>query len=236
MKARIIAVAIAAVFVTACTSNEPKPSPEYQQQTKQVTATLGSIPAWYEQAGKDGQYYYTSGTAVSTDLAMSMSKAKLDAQAKVAEHIRADVDSFTRQHQLDENDVASNRTEILIQKLVADVQLSRGVVSNRVVLQEGNKFRTYVQLRFPAPNIERAIQSVNGYEGASPRERAMERDLEQLKQDKRRRDADRSAAVVSPIASVEARPLPDNSGIVIRETRAAPDSKPLGVADASEER
>jgi hypothetical protein len=225
MKTKLIALAVASTMLTACMgTNPPKADSAPTRALTQNESTVNTMPLWFSNGTPaTAEYMYTAGTAVSKDLSMSVQKATLDAQAKVAEFIRADVDSYTKSHKQDVNGAYTENTEILVRKLVNEIQLSRGTVTQKVVQAENGGFRTYVQIRYSAPNIERAIAATGTYNGPTARELKLEADLDQRKADQRK--VPQSAAVVKPIA---------DGGIVIRGTEASPNSAPLNL-DSKEE-
>jgi len=221
MKTKLIAVAVAAVMMTACASNPaPKVDPVQAMRTAEAKAVLDTAPSWYMNGTPaTADHMFTAGTAVSRDLSMAVKKATMDAQAKIAEYIRADVDAYTKVHKQDVNGAYNENTEVLVRKLVNEIQLSRGTVVQKVAYSEAGSFRVYVQIRYPAPNIERAVAATNTYDGPTARERKLEAELNQRKEEARK------AKEVAPV---------DVGGIVIKGIEASPESKPLNL-DSKEE-
>ena len=254
MKKTTISMLVVSVLSAACASNEVKPvatvapPPPAPKVLTATEATVAGVPSWFVAPPADTeQHMFVAGTAVSRDLSMAVQKATLDAQAKVAEHIRADVDSYIKSHTQDVNGAFNENVERVVRKLTSEVQVSRGVPVQKVVLPEGNTFRVYVQMRYPAPNVDRAVQALNGYEGATTREKALEQELDarknELKAERKRSveakvstpsGASASLAVKSePVVA----PVADASGIIVRGVEASPNSKPLNIGDdAKEER
>lgn len=254
-KSNIIRAVIISVFgavVSGCaTSSKPAkevvaPPPPPSTPTRVVSTqetVLSNVPAWFlEPQASDGEWVYVVGTGVSRDLSMSLQKARLEAQSRVAESVEANIDILTKSYKNDTGPVSAvtESTEVIVRKLVDSIVISKGQMVNKVIVPEGNAYRAYVKMRYPiAATASKTVTT-------TPMQ-AAESDLDRLKSERAASNkapkvvvnnnvsADNPVTVINnvPTARVAARPLdgsqPGDTGIIIRGTRATESSAPLGV-------
>ena len=154
----VIAVAILTAFGTVgCATVEPiSPKAALQIAPEKVTAT---IPGWYIDPPESTQdALYVVGTALSRDLAMSVQKAQLDAETHLASKIAGEVSSLTKDYKSEANDTFTQSTEIISNKIAAEVKVIGGVIDKKLVVAEGGGFRTYVMMRYPIGSNNRLNQ------------------------------------------------------------------------------
>ena len=224
MRAFIFAV-LAILGIAACGTTEVKPTSEATKSVQPSTASVVSnLPVWYvDDKSPDPDAFFVVGTGVSRDLGMSIEKATLDAQNHIADRIAAEVDAFTKSYKQDvgtASDIHEN-TEQIVRKLVSEVDVSGYTVTNKKIIAEGSAFRTYIQLRYIRHTaLGSAVRAVES------REAALSKELDERKQLRKR---DQVAK-----APVKARPTAlSQTDIVIKETLASPECKPLGLKDST---
>jgi hypothetical protein len=225
----LIYIAMLGALLSACAST-PAPKAGATLSVAPTSVTQG-IPSWFiEQPESTAEFVYVVGTAISRDISMSGHKAQLDAETHLANKIAGEINTLTKDFKRDLGDEFVQSTEIVSSKIATDVKVIGGVIVKKQVTPEGGGFRTYVLLKFPLGSNNQMLQnhiSRSNFQGSKD---AAEREL-------RQRGVERRTVEVNPIdPQVAAENLGvDNSGIVIRETRATSTSGPLGLADAKEE-
>lgn len=218
MSKTLAAMAVATLFVTACAST-PAPAPKVAEPNFTSNAVAGKIPAWYiKQPESTATTIYVVGTAKSADLSMVEHKAVIDAQSKLAYKLAGEVDSMAKDYKREAGEEFSQTTEQATRRTATSVKVAGYTIVDRVLYPEGSGFRTYILLKYPVVAREVVAAPV------SP-ETALNEELNEAK----------AAKAAPKMASAKVSRVPDNSGIVVRETLATPESKPLGMADAAEE-
>lgn len=182
------------VFVGACAS-----TPEVAVQPAAISATAPLavapatvtpiIPAWYsKQPESTAEFVYVAGTAISRDLSMSNHKAQLDAETHLANKIAGEINTLTKDFKRDAGDEFVQSTEIVANKIATDVKVIGGVIIERQIFPEGGGYRTYVLLKFPLGNNNQMLQSYLNKKSFKASKGAAEKELDQLKADRRVRD------------------------------------------------
>jgi len=149
------------VFLGACAA--PKPgTPEFVQkkedeQQKAVSQAVGrtitNIPSWFTQPPVDLNSFYQTGSEVSQDLQQSIDDAVLGARSQLALRLanRATViiQSFGNQTRTGDDEQINRLINTTRSNIAKDVNLAGYVVEKSEVIQEGNRYRSFVLLRFP---------------------------------------------------------------------------------------
>ena len=171
---RIIAISAVSVILTACNSapkrvEAPPISSPTPPVTKDVTVPVQGkvdapptldIPAWYIKApASTDDYVYVTGTAVSSDLAMSRTKALLDAQVQLADKINGMLNALTKQTRKDDSgQVGIDRTSQTVKKLIIDTALTGYHLEDSRVMSENRNYRTFVLVRYPLGDANRLLK------------------------------------------------------------------------------
>ena len=157
----LITVAVIATL-TGCASNQAVVA------TPTATAPLAAppanvaanIPAWFiMQPESTPEAVFVAGSAISRDLSMSGHKAQLDAETHLANKIAGEIRTMTKDYKRDAGDEFVQSTEIVSNKIAADVKIIGGIVVDRRIVAEGGGFRTYVLLKYPLGNSNHMLQN-----------------------------------------------------------------------------
>ena len=144
---KLLIVAIIATVASAGCSTMTAPTAPLQVAPEKVAT---KIPGWYMNPPESDQdFLYVVGTAVSRDLAMSVQKAQLDAETHLASKINGEVSSLTKDYKREAGDEFTQSTEIVSNKLAAEVKVIGGVIFKKDILAEGGGFRTYLVMKYP---------------------------------------------------------------------------------------
>lgn len=245
MKTKLIVAAISAVSLSACMSNPPKaPSGPVTLTPPTVTKEqVSKIPKWFiRPANPEPGTLTAAGTGISRDLSTSLNKAKLDAQVKLADKLKAEVDSLVRDYKRETNDEFGQSYEQLSRKIIDSVRLAGYTVINQEVQPENGMYRSYIQLRYNMDEAERILQrqsaSLTARKVAAAAAKA-EQDLDNIKaRNRAAEDAEIAALGPKPVnnrPTATVNKVQNNSGIVVRATEASEHSQPLTIGDDAAE-
>jgi len=150
MKRIVIMAAAASLMIIAGCSSSPKAPEPVMAPPKTV---MSNVPDWYVTTppAQPG-YVIAAGTGISRDLSMSVAKAKLDAEIKIAQHISSEVNTMMKDYRRDAGDDFSQVTEMVTNKLAARIKV-KAKVEKSIILAEGGGFRTYVLLQSSDVNV-----------------------------------------------------------------------------------
>lgn len=170
---QILSVAILAMTLVGCSSTANKqaqtiPSPTPPVTQPQTVAAPGKIeapktidiPPWYIKApDSSDDYVFVTGTAVSTDLAMSRAKAMLDAQYQLASKINGMIDAVMRQVKKDNSGtVNTDYTSLIIKKTIEKTYITGYHLEDSRVQQENRGYRTFVLIRYPLGDANQLLK------------------------------------------------------------------------------
>jgi uncharacterized protein YceK len=174
---RLIITSAVVLVMTGCStvgtkataqSQAPLPSPTPAVVKDQTVAAQGKvensatidIPAWYIKAPASTEdYVYITGTAVSSDLSMSRTKALLDAQVQLADKINGMINALTKQTRKDDSGtVGTDRTTQTVKKVIMDTALTGYHLEDSKVMAENRGYRTFVLVRYPMGDSNRMLK------------------------------------------------------------------------------
>jgi uncharacterized protein YceK len=173
MKRILLPLAIVAILA-GCSSTAParKAEPELSVTpavTKaQTVAAPGKIespltidlPPWYVKApSPTDEYFFVTGTGVSSDLSMSRNKAVLDAQHQLADKLNGMIDAVVRQSKKDSaGTVTSDFTSSAIRKRIVETSITGYTLEDSRVQAENRGYRTFVLIRYPIGDANRIMK------------------------------------------------------------------------------
>jgi len=154
-KLLIVSAILGALAVTGCSTMTAPTAPLQVAPEKVAT----KIPSWYMNPPESDQdFLYVVGTSISRDLAMSVQKAQLDAETHLASKIAGEVSSMTKDYKRDVGDEFTQSTEIVSNKLAAEVKVIGGVIFKKDIIPEGGGFRTYLVMKYPIGSNNKLLQ------------------------------------------------------------------------------
>jgi hypothetical protein len=168
-KLNIVLSTSVAFFLISCAS--PKPgTPEFvqkkeddQQKTavETVKQTISKAPVWYTTPPVDINVIYQGATETSPDLQRSMDKAVMTAKSQLASKLGDRASQKIRDFATETgtvNDEQIMRTiETTRQSVALDINVAGYVLEKSEVFQEGNRYRTYVLLKYPLGENNKVI-------------------------------------------------------------------------------
>lgn len=170
---RLFLLSAVVLGLTACSSTPklggtpiPSPTPPVtKDQTVNVPGKVDApltidIPAWYVKAPASTEdYLFITGTAVSSDLSMSRTKALLDAQVQLADKLNGMVNAMTKQMRKDDNgQMSTDRTSQTVKKLIIDTSLTGYHLEDSKIMAENRGYRTFVLVRYPLGDANRLLK------------------------------------------------------------------------------
>jgi len=170
---RLLISAVVIASLAGCSSNPFKKSeqpvsvtpPVKEAQTVAAPGKVDSpmtidIPPWYIKAPTStDEYFFVTGTGVSTDLSMSRTKAMLDAQTQLADKLNGMIDAVVRQSKKDSSGtVTSDYTSSAIKKRIIETSITGHTLEDSKVQAENRGYRTFVLVRYPIGDANRLMK------------------------------------------------------------------------------
>lgn len=164
MRMKMLAMLAVISLVTACSSTKEvankkncpdgMPANECEHQMQQVEKNADSVPEWMLEHPKSEDAFYSAGTAVSSDLQISIDKASLAAKRTLADRIGSELSSqikefVTEGGNLYDSDVITLEVEQTTKNVIAQVTVAGYTPSKLEVYPLGIMYRTYVLLEYP---------------------------------------------------------------------------------------
>ena len=123
------------------------------QKKQEIETSVEQIPEWFLEQDETGDLLTAKGTAISSDLQMSLDKAMIVAKRELASKIEETINSKTKQFLkdvgIDENSKSYDETIITSVSRIDNIELSGLKVSNKKVINLGTKYRSYVKIIYP---------------------------------------------------------------------------------------
>ena len=135
----------------------------YQYKTKAVTEQIEVMPDWFKKMPESDTAIYSTGTAATTDLQLSVDLAVLNAKTTLADRINARVRSQTKSFvaKIGNEETASVLSEVekATKNIIADVDVAGYKVSETEVVSNGPKYRAYVLLEYSDKEANKIIMN-----------------------------------------------------------------------------
>ena len=165
----LISVLGAACLLAACSS--PKPgTPEAAAATereakekavKAVTKSIEDAPDWYTNPPVEANAIYATGSALSSDMQMALDSAGMAAKREMAGQLSNRLSSKMKEF-VSEGGGASDsayqrESEFVTKNVIAEVNLAGSRREKSKVVQQGEKYRAYVLLRYPIGEANKVL-------------------------------------------------------------------------------
>lgn len=153
---KVALVVASTLLLGACSSNQSAKlmlTDPVKYKTIKVEKQVDLIPSWYLSHPKDENNIYSSGTAVTPDMQLSMDIAVLNAKTTLADRINGRLSSKTKNFisRIGSNDLdAAVAMDIqrVTTNLIADVDVAGYAVDKSKIVQDGPQYRAYVLLTY----------------------------------------------------------------------------------------
>jgi hypothetical protein len=189
----------AVVGLLAACSSDPLTeglSPQDTQRAAVVEQQVDNIPDWVKELPESEEAFYSVGTAVSSDLQLSIDKSTLAAKRTLADRIGGElstqIKSFvTELGEQGTSDVIMLEIEQATKNVVANINVAGYNPTKVEIIPEATVFRTYVLLEYPVGSAnDILIEQVRKNRALYARIRASKafRELENSVNEKRERD------------------------------------------------
>lgn len=202
MKTKILMAALgAASLLMACSS--PKPgTPEAaaasereakEKAVKAVSKSIDDAPDWYTTPPVEANAIYATGSALSSDMQMALDSAGMAAKREMAGQLSNRLSSKMKEFVSEgggANDSAYLReSEFVTKNVIAEVNLAGSRREKSKVVQQGEKYRAYVLLRYPIGEANKVLvdqirksSQVDARVRSSKAFQDLEREIEQQRQ------------------------------------------------------
>ena len=135
----------------------------YVYKSKVVNEQIEIIPDWFLKMPESETAIYSTGTAATTDLQLSVDLAVLNAKTTLADRINGRVRSQTKSFvaKIGSEETASVLSEVekATKNIIADVDVAGYKVSETEVVSNGPKYRAYVLLEYSDKEANKIIMN-----------------------------------------------------------------------------
>jgi hypothetical protein len=222
MKRHLIALSVLSLLFAGCAANpqtkveQTLPTPVLKAQGT-VVPTL-KVPDWFIQPPENtAQHIFVVGEATGPFLGMTVQKATLDADSKLAFQLKSNVEAMIKSFKTDTGGkYGAESAEMLTRKVTSATIIGHHKVDSQIT-QEGSTFRVFVLMRYPLGDANQLLtaelasraqrnQAVNGRRAMQEMREANER-ARQAELD--RESLDRGETIVQPQSRVEPVVVPE---------------------------
>ena len=135
----------------------------YVYKSKVVNEQIEVMPDWFKKMPESETAIYSTGTAATTDLQLSIDLAVLNAKTTLADRINGRVRSQTKSFiaKIGNEETASVLSEVekATKNIIADVDVAGYKVSETEVVTNGPKYRAYVLLEYSDKEANKIIMN-----------------------------------------------------------------------------
>jgi hypothetical protein len=134
----------------------------YVYKAKVVNEQIEVMPDWFKKMPEDENAIYSTGTAATTDLQLSIDLAVLNAKTTLADRINGRVRSQTKSFvaKIGNEEIGSSvlsEVEKATKNIIADVDVAGYKVSETEIVSNGPKYRAYVLLEYSDKEANKII-------------------------------------------------------------------------------
>ncbi|QZI94362.1 hypothetical protein MelnitzEXVC044M_76 [Methylophilales phage Melnitz EXVC044M] len=136
----------------------------YQYKTKVVEEQIAEMPKWFKKLPESKDAIYSTGTAATSDLQLSVDLAVLNAKTTLADRINGRVRSQTKSFvaKIGNEDIGSSvlsEVEKATKNIIADVDVAGYKVQETEVVANGPDYRAYVLLVYSDKEANKIIMN-----------------------------------------------------------------------------
>ena len=145
------------IVLSGCSTFKADPN-----KTVEVPANkLDNIPQWYlAKDPDDNKFIVVTATDTSKDMQFAIDKATINAKIQIAERLKTDVNSVTRESTLENGQTVEREID-----RVSKVQVKQAIGffkrENVAVFKEGDVYRAYVQFKIATEDAQRLTRPAN---------------------------------------------------------------------------
>lgn len=187
MKKSLLVLPLVAALA-ACSTTDPYEKRSEVERTRSealVERAIDKAPKWMTELPKSTSAVYQNGTAVSTDMGMSTSKAKTMAFGKICMAAGGRVNQQSKIYRTDSENASTEFSELAIKSFCPGVDITGVEVVETKLISEGNRFRTYVLVALPtgeANQLQARKDRIQQQRTAEVRSREAFREMDQNSQ------------------------------------------------------
>ena len=145
------------IVLSGCSTFKADPN-----KTVEVPANkIDNIPQWYlAKDPDDNKFIVVTATDTSKDMQFAIDKATINAKIQIAERLKTDVNSVTRESTLESGQTVEREID-----RVSKVQVKQAIGffkrENVAVFKEGDVYRAYVQFKIATEDAQRLTRPAN---------------------------------------------------------------------------
>jgi len=149
----IAGIAASAVFLAACSSTgdvyQDRVEKQYELESAGVESVLDNMPDWMTDVPVSDAAIYQTGSAGSGNLSMSRAKARNMAYGQICVAAGGTVSQQNQTFISDTGSTTVENSELAIRSMCTATDITGAEVTEEVVVQENNRYRTYVLVALP---------------------------------------------------------------------------------------
>ena len=136
----------------------------YAYKTEVVKDQIAEIPKWFKELPEDENAIYSTGTAATSDLQLSVDLAVLNAKTTLADRINGRVRSQTKSFiaKIGNEEIGSSvlsEVEKATKNIIADVDVAGYKVADKEIVANGPNYRAYVLLEYSDKEANKIIMN-----------------------------------------------------------------------------
>ena len=171
-KLNVLAASVA-IVLAGCAAPPPTPgTPEFVQKkedeqqkaaVKAVEQTVSKAPEWYTKPPVEPSSIYQTATESSPDMQRSMDKAVMTAKSQLAsklgDRVSQKIKEFASESGSINDEQVTRSIETARISVTTDQNVAGYILEKSEVVAEGNRYRSYVLLRYPIGENNKVISA-----------------------------------------------------------------------------
>ena len=132
--------------------NVPAPGADSDACTKLVKETTGIVPTWMLKVPESDTAFYSTGTAISRDMQLSIDKSTLNAKRTLADRIDGEMSAQIKTFIIEAGEGSgklSSDVEQVTKNVIAKINVAGYNVAEVDIRPQGTFYRTFVLLEYP---------------------------------------------------------------------------------------
>jgi len=147
-----LGIVMASAVLAACSTTDvyqDRAENQRKLESAAVKSTLRNMPKWMTDLPESESAIYQTGSATSGNLAMSRAKARNAAYGQICVAAGGTVSQQTQTFVSDTGNSSVENSELAIRSMCTSTDITGAEVADEVMVQENNRYRTYVLVALP---------------------------------------------------------------------------------------
>lgn len=148
----VLGIAIISVTLAACSTTDiyqKRADHQRDIESAAVKSSIKNMPKWMTEVPESESAIYQTGSASSGNLSMSRSKARNMAYGQICIAAGGTVSQQNQTFISDTGSSTVENSELAIRSMCTSTDITGAEIADEVVVQEDNRYRTYVLIALP---------------------------------------------------------------------------------------